>query len=236
MTMLRNMSVLVITLGVTAAATAATAQPLEGRTLPALRLAYSGEVATQHAYTACAARAEQEGWLGVRDLYLALASAEARHAERHARMLEAAGETPVADAPELAVGTTRENLARAFSSERSERRVRYAKLADAVRPDLSYDVLASLRWCALAEASHARALAGAFDSLEAYAAPHEWFVCPDCGGVRDAREHARCACGTAADQMLAVGGTPLEHEEPVVTTPVIAWTEEDVAKAFALMP
>ncbi len=236
MTMLRTLSVLVLSLGVTAAAGAAGAQPLEGRTLPALRLAYSGEVTAQRDYEACAVRAEREGWLGVRDLYLALATAEARHAERHARMLESVGETPVAEPVALPVGNTRENLARAFTAERNERRVRYAKLADAVRPDLAYDVLASLRWCAAAEATHARALAGAFDSLEAYAAPHTWLVCPDCGAVHDEHGGARCACGTAADQLVAIGGATHEREEPLATRPLVAWTEDEVAKAFALMP
>ncbi|MFN8588974.1 MAG: ferritin family protein [Candidatus Eisenbacteria bacterium] len=237
MTMLRNLSVLVISLGLSAAATAAPAQPLEGRTLPALRLAYSGELTAQREYAACAVRAEEEGWLGVRDLYLALADAEARHAERHARMLEAMGETPGTDVPAPVVGTTRENLARAFSAERAERRVRYTKLADAVRPDLAYDVLASLNWCAAAEATHARALAQVHESLADYAAPHRWYVCADCGCVHGSKTDGHCACGTSGEHAVAIGGDEASDRQPQpVAAPLVAWDEDEIAKAFALMP
>lgn len=216
---------------------AASAQPLEGRTLPALRLAYANEVTARAEYDAYAARAEAEGLLGVRDLYRALAYCEAEHAARHAHLIEASGEQPVAIAAAPVVGTTRENLARAFSSERRERRVRYAKLADAVRPELSYDVLADLRWCSAAEATHAKALSEALDSIDDMHAPRTWYACSECGCIRGEHSNERCACGMTGDTFVAVGGgeAPRETPQAVAATPLIAWLELGLGRSFGIV-
>lgn len=215
---------------------AAGAQPLEGRTLPALRLAYSNEVTARAEYEAYAARAEAEGLLGVRDLYRALAQCEAEHAARHAHLIEASGEVPVAIAATPTVGTTRENLARAFSSERRERRVRYAKLAEAVRPELAYDVLADLRWCSAAEATHAKALSEALEGIDDLRAPHVWYACSECGSIRGEHSHERCACGMTGDTFLALGGGEdvRETAQPVASAPVIAWLELGLGRSLML--
>lgn len=235
---MRTVAVLGVIAGLLTTGGAVHAQPLEGRTLPALRLAYANEVTTRAEYEAYADRAEAEGLLGVRDLYRALAYCEAVHAARHAHLLEASGETPVAIAATPVVGTTRENLARAFSNERRERHVRYAKLADAVRPELSYEVLANLRWCSAAEATHARALAQALDAFDTMRAPHTWYACSECGCIRDAHSDERCACGMTGDTFVALGGgeAPADPPPSAAAVPVVAWSVDDVRKAFALMP
>lgn len=233
---MRMMVVLGMIAGLMTSNGAAGAQPLEGRTLPALRLAYSNEVTARAEYEAYAARAEAEGLLGVRDLYRALAQCEAEHAARHAHLIEASGEVPVAIAATPTVGTTRENLARAFSSERRERRVRYAQLAEAVRPELAYDVLADLRWCSAAEATHARVLSEALDAIDDMRAPHVWYACSECGSIRGEHSHDRCACGMAGDSYLALGGGEdvRETAQPVASAPVIAWLELGLGRSLML--
>lgn len=235
---MRMMVVLGMIAGLLTSNGAAGAQPLEGRTLPALRLAYSNEVNARAEYEAYADRAESEGLLGVRDLYRALAFCEAEHAARHAHLIEVSGETPVAIAATPVVGTTHENLARAFASERRERRVRYAKLAEAVRPELAYDVLADLRWCSAAEATHARALSEALEAIDDLHVPHVWYACSECGCIRGERTHERCACGMSSDTFLALGGSeaPGDAPQPAAGVPLVAWSVDDVRKAFALMP
>lgn len=206
MTITRTVAVLAMTASLVLAGGSARAESLDGRTLPALRLAYASEVTAQHEYEAYAERAEIEGLLGVRDLFRALAQCETEHAARHAGMLEAFGETPVAVTFSPAVGTTRENLERSFANERHERRSRYTRLADAVRPELEYDVLANLQWCAAAEATHAHVLAHALGSLDTMLAPRVWFACPECGCLHADRTTERCACGMSASTLLALGG------------------------------
>jgi rubrerythrin len=223
MTITRTVAVLAMTAGLTLAVESARAQSLDGRTLPALRMAYASEVTAHTEYEAYADRAEADGLLGVRDLFLALAQCESEHAARHARMLESAGETPVAITFDPVVGTTRDNLERAFANERQERRSRYTRLADAVRPELDYDVLANLQWCAAAEATHAHVLAVALGSLDSLREAHVWYACPECGCLRADRTTDRCACGMSASTMLALGGAkdtpramPLLSQRPLI--------------------
>ncbi len=206
MTIPRTVAVLAMTAGLMLADGSARAESLDGRTIPALRLAYASELAAQNEYTAYAERAEAEGLLGVRDLFRALAVCEAEHAARHAGMLEAFGETPLAFTSSPDVGTTRENLERSFANERHERRSRYTRLADAVRPELEYDVLANLQWCAAAEATHAHVLAQALGSLDTMVAPRVWYACPECGCLHADHTTVRCACGMSASTLLALGG------------------------------
>ncbi|MBI5170631.1 MAG: rubrerythrin family protein [Candidatus Eisenbacteria bacterium] len=227
---MRTVAVLGMIAGLVTAGGVVHAQPLEGRTIPALRLAHANEVTARAEYAAYAEQAEAEGLLGIRDLYRALEQCEAEHAARHARMLEGYGVTVEAEPAAPVVGTTRENLERAFSSERAERRARYPKLADAVRPELAYDVLADLRWCSAAEATHARALSEALDAIGEMAAPHVWYACSECGCIRGEHSNERCACGMNGDTFLAFGGG--EAPRPVAGAPMIAWLP---GRAFAFV-
>jgi rubrerythrin len=201
-------TVLVAMTGATIAMETPPAQEQEGMTLAALRIAYQREIDSQQAYAAFAVRAEQEEYLGVRDLFTALVDCEGIHARIHKLSLALMDVTPVAEPADTVVGFTVENLCTAFENEINERKVVYRAFMEYARAECQYDALARLRYARDAEATHARALNEAYFHLAEMRDPRVYFVCPACGALHCEASTTSCDCGALASSMRAVEPWP----------------------------
>ena len=147
-----------------------------------LLTALQNERAAAARYDAFALRADEEGYRGAAALFRAEAKAERVHASRFQNFLESRGiDTPVADAPKPAVGSTSDNLRYAINAEKQERDDSYlsayndalgagdneaAKLFDTTRD---------------AETEHLNLDSDASRNLSKMKESRSYYVCPDCG-------------------------------------------------------
>src|SRR6478672_5792557 len=88
----------------------------------ALTNAVNNERAAAARYDAFAAKAEEEGYIGVANLFRACAKAERIHLQRFLGLMTARDIAPPTEAtPKVDAGTTRANLQTAISLEQGER-------------------------------------------------------------------------------------------------------------------
>jgi len=194
-----------------------------------LMMAVQGETNANAHYAAFAAKAKEERYYEIANLFTATAAAEAIHATFEWNMLMTMGATaaekPVADTP--VVGTTAENLQAAIDGETYEYTTMYPGFAADATAE-GYGVAASLfAQTGRVENIHANnfsdALANLNDAAYLSATFATTYLCPACGAVFDAATlpaSGRCTvCGTSqslyvqyvvsrtyADLMMAVQG------------------------------
>lgn len=218
---------IVVTLAVTLAmAMAVQAPPTRGEgsmTLAALRIVHQRECDARQQYDAFAARAEEEGYLGVRDLFTALKQGEEVHVRIHEVSLGRMEVTPVVAPSGFLVDSTARNLCVSFETELNERNAVYGRLMEHARAECQYDALAGLRYARDAEATHARALANAYFHLTGMRNPRPYFVCSSCGALQSEAPTTSCVCGAFASSSHAVGPGPAARPpkpEPRASEPV----------------
>lgn len=144
--------------------------------------AVANERAAAARYDAFAAKAEEEGYLGVANLFRACAQAERIHQQRFLGLMTERGiEPPAEAAPKTDVRSTRENLQTAISLEQGERDGIYLFAINAcndAKDEAAAKVFDTTRD---AEVEHANLEAAAARNLEAMKSPHEYYVCERCG-------------------------------------------------------
>jgi rubrerythrin len=212
---------LAVSAGMLAAVGTIPARGEEGMSLASLRIAYQREVDARQQYIAYAGRAEREGYPGVRDLFLVLSRCEEVHAHLHATLLDKMDVKPVAKPTRIVVNATTQNLLDAFYNELYERKVVYDRFMEHARTECLYDIVAGLRYASDAEASHARALAGAYFHLPEMQQARAFTMCMDCGGLRCELSPNGCGCGSSGDRLVTIVGKPIETPAtgPLATAP-----------------
>jgi len=148
----------------------------------ALTNAVNNERAAVARYEAFAAKAEDEGYLGVANLFRACAKAERVHLQRFLGLMTARDVVPPSEtAAKIEAGSTRENLQSAILLEQGERDSTYLYAINACNE--AKDEAASKVFDATrdAEVEHANLEAAALRNLDSMKQPREYYVCEHCG-------------------------------------------------------
>lgn len=169
------------------------AAPSEGKTIANLQAAYQGESNAATKYTAFAAKADEEGYARVAQLFRAAAKAEEVHAGNHAKVIEALGQTPQATIETPEVGSTAENLQQAIDGETYEKETMYPDFLKAATDEGQADAVRSFNFALTAEAEHARLYQSALDDLANWKAAGAPFnVCTVCGWTCEKVDFEKC--------------------------------------------
>ena len=176
-----------------ATSTAATESSAEGATIGNLQAAYQGESNANAKYAAFAAKADEEGYARVAQLFRATAKAEEIHAGNHAKVLEGLGQTPAATIETPEVGTTAENLQTAIEGETYEKDTMYPDFLKAATDEGQMDAVRSFNYAQTAETEHARLYQTALDGLEDWkVAGLPFKVCTVCGWTCQTVDFEKC--------------------------------------------
>ena len=185
-----------------------------GGTYANLYASVQGETNAVANYRAFAARALEEGYAVIAQLFSATAEAEAKHAEDEWAILVSMGATerPTAAAP--AVGSTIQNLQAAFAGETYEYTVMYPEFLAAAQAEGVADAARIFNLAMRAEEIHAGnyadvlalLLAGNLATINSkYATIYR---CVTCGEVVTKLPDSRCPiCGAPSDTFVRYAGT-----------------------------
>ncbi len=167
--------------------------PAQGKTVENLQAAYQGESNAKAKYEAFAAKADEEGYARVAQLFRATAKAEEVHAGNHAKVIEALGQTPQATIETPEVGTTAENLKKAVEGETYEKDTMYPDFLKAATDEAQTDAVRSFNFALTAEAEHARLYQSALDDLDNWKIAGTPFnVCTVCGWTCEKVDFEKC--------------------------------------------
>ncbi|MCL1934184.1 MAG: putative Ig domain-containing protein [Candidatus Azobacteroides sp.] len=177
-----------------------------------LYIAVQGEINTHAMYKAFAAKAFEEGYPIIARLFLATADAEAKHGEDEWVILQRLGATekPVAEIPE--VGTTAENLKKAFDGENYEYTKMYRDFYQIAHEEGISDAAYIFNLAMQAEQVHASNFGDVLLNLSdidyinaKYAVLHR---CVKCGEVVTKVINRWCPiCGTATERFVTYSDT-----------------------------
>lgn len=178
--------------------------PVKTSTLDNLQTAFNGESNANAKYLAFAARAKEEGYLGVEKLFLAAAKAEEIHAANHAKAIKRLGAEPKADLMAPEVKSTKENLEAALKGETYEKDVMYPDFIKQAQAEGNQQAVRTLRAAMLAEAEHAKFYTEALGNLDAWKEVKKSFiVCAECGYTTDDLAVAKCpVCSYPRSQFI----------------------------------
>jgi rubrerythrin len=171
-----------------------------------------GETNASAAYTAFAAKADEEGYPVIAQLFIATADAEAKHAADEWAILQSMGATerPVAAVP--TVGTTAENLQAAFDGETYEYTVMYPDFKATADAEGMTDASRIFNLAMKAEQVHA----GNYDDVLKNLDDEDYinseyevvYRCPVCGEVVTERPDRCPICNAAGTSLIMYkGGT-----------------------------
>jgi len=169
-----------------------------------------GETNASAAYTAFAAKAQEEGYPVIARLFRATAEAEARHANDEWNVLKDVFEVDDKDRPVAAtpdVGTTAQNMQAAFDGETYECTVMYPDFLAVARAEGIDGAITIFNRAMKAEEVHAGNYKDVLDNLtDAKYINSKYgtvFRCPVCGEVVTERPQNRCPiCGAAGDSFV----------------------------------
>jgi len=184
------------------------AEAVPKRTLDNLQAAYNGESNAHARYVAFAAKADEEGYARVASLFRAAARAEEIHAANHAVVIEKLGGKPSMTLDEVAVKSTRDNLAAAIAGETYERDTMYPSFIKQARSDRSKDAIQTLNYAQQAETEHARLYTEALDLLDVTRGDgaQVYYVCQVCGYTTTKLDFDKCpACFNPKEKYVRVG-------------------------------
>jgi rubrerythrin len=175
-------------------------------TLQNLQTAFNGESNAHARYVAFAAKAEQEGYLQVANLFRAAAKAEEIHARNHEVEIKRLGGTAQAALETPSVKSTRENLGSAIAGETYERDVMYPGFYAQARSAGDAGSVQTFNYAQSAETEHASLFAAALNNLENMRAKgSQYFVCTVCGYTTTKIDFAKChTCFSPKDKYVAV--------------------------------
>ena len=157
-------------------------------TVANLKVAITNEVYTSTAYWAFAAKAREEGYKNIANMFKAVTYAEQIHEKNHNDVLKKMGEfefKPTAQTP--TVNSTLENLQTAISGEFNEYTVMYPDFIATAEKGHFNDAVRSFTLAMKAEKNHEDYFKDALNILNTTESdktvPSKWFVCTECGGM-----------------------------------------------------
>lgn len=138
-------------------------------------------------YTAFAARAAEEGYLGAAALFTAQAKAENIHATRFAAALRERGVSipPDGGTYKPSVGSTAANLRDAAVAENGERDGIYRDAIETARRNNDPEIAKIFDQTRDAEVEHANLCAAAARNVDSMKQPRTYYVCERCGYTTD---------------------------------------------------
>ena len=139
-------------------------------------------------YTAFAAKADAEGYVGAGDLFRAEASAETIHLARFTALMNERGiPLPPETTKPVIVGTTAANLNAAVSAELAERDDIYLDAYKTALGSKDDEIATVFDQTRDAEVEHANLCQAAARNLEQMKEPKTYAVCPICGYTTDSK-------------------------------------------------
>jgi len=156
-------------------------------TIANLKVAITRETNASKTYEAFAAKATEEGYRNISNMFRAVAAAEAIHIDNHNNVLKKLGEPefmPAAETP--SVNSTEENIQAAINGEDNEYTVIYPGFIATAKKENCKDAVSSFTWANLAEKNHSEQFSEALKILRTTgdrSTPSKWFVCAQCGGI-----------------------------------------------------
>lgn len=176
----------------------AAAQVTAQLTLANLAAAYSGELSAKEKYLAYAAKADQEGYKKVAQLFRGTAKSEELHAGIYAKAITALGSVPKADIKQPVVKSTKENLEESISGEKNESENIYPKALEQAKLDNVKLAMIGFGSAMKVETNHKIIFESALNNLKAWkkASKTGFYVCKICGNLTADLNFAACAiCG-----------------------------------------
>lgn len=160
-------------------------------TIVNLQTAIIGEINANAAYKAYQAKAEDEGYWKIANLFEAAAAAENIHVKNHKAVLKKLGEPEfvmtAALTKEPIVKSTAENLQNALAIENHEYEEVYPGFIRTAQKEKCGDAVDTFTWANLAEENHSGWFEEALDVLQKTESDKTftsvWFVCAQCGGL-----------------------------------------------------
>lgn len=161
-----------------------------------LRNAIIGETTASAKYAAYAAKADEEGFPEVANLFRATSKAESIHADNHRKVLTDMGETMEDFTPDFSVGTTEENLKDAINGETEEFTNMYPEYIESAKAESNDAAVRSFTFACDTEKAHEQLYQGALDAVAAKKdlAAADYYVCPVCGNTYSS-DNVKDACG-----------------------------------------
>ena len=170
-----------------------------------LKAAITAETNVNAIYTAYAAKAQDEGYRKISNMFRSAAYAEKIHAGNHNDVLKKLGEPefkPTAETP--TVKSTVENLLTAIASETREYQEMYPSFIATAQKEKCGAAVDSFTWASFAEQNHAGEFSEALRILEEFESeatlPAKWFICKQCGGMFKGGFTKCGICRTDADR------------------------------------
>jgi len=162
------------------------------KTSPAVQRALANAVVNEQTaiarYTAFAAKAQDEGYIGVADLFRATTKAETIHLARFTAMMNTRGlQLPPDTTRPVVVGTTSANLQTAIAAELAERDQTYRSGYEVASEAADTEVMQIFDQTRDVETEHANLELAAAHDLDSMRQPHTYTVCEICGYTTDVR-------------------------------------------------
>ena len=159
-----------------------------------LLTAFEDEVNARCRYNAYSVKADVEGLHGIASLCRALARAEETHAENHAKVIKGSGGQVRCEVHSFPVGQTLENLRIALGGELYECETLYPTFLENAEIAKNNPAIRTFRFAMQAEKSHAKLFRDVIELTESantdswIAVARNFYVCPVCGYISEARE------------------------------------------------
>ncbi len=152
------------------------------KTLANAMNAFNGESNATRRYEAFAAKADEEGYKDVANLFRAASKAESVHAASLAEIIQKMGGTATPTLTPPDVKTTAENVQVALAGETEEYTKMYPEYIDTAKTEGNMDAVRIFNGAKSAEESHAKFYKEAGDNLESWKEDTKsFFVCNTCG-------------------------------------------------------
>lgn len=183
----------------------------DDRTVRNLKTAYQNEMTAHACCKAYAAKADEEGFLGVGSLFRAAARAEQIHASNQARALRQCGGEAKAEVSAPYVAGTLENLKEALKGEKQEFEVLYPKFAEESLAHMNAMATRAFSLAVDAEKSHAELYTSAIAQIESGEAgcwvstARPFYVCAMCAFTTADKVEMNCpVCGYPAERFESI--------------------------------
>lgn len=156
--------------------------------------AYAGESQANRKYLAFSEKAAEEGYKNIATLFKAASEAEAIHAKKLLKVLNA-------------IGTTQNNLQKSIEGETHEFMKMYPEFIKAAEAEKKTDAVLAFTYAMKAEQVHAKLYEKAYSLVKSGSdmGREKIFLCPVCGNIELGKAPDRCPiCGVFGKQFREI--------------------------------